>query len=317
MEVLKNKKDLLVLAFVLSLFLFLYVFVQSGRWADAFYGLGIDLLLWGVYFFQNAHRERDRVKKIQEGSWEDLKPQTLVEEALTQKIKEVERVGKEQEAKRLEEEEALSQYLLRWSHQIKIPMAALLAWLDAEGIEDQNPRLQVFKMEEYLENILSYERLQGRDTDYVFTWVSLKGILQKAIRAYAPLFIYKDLSIDLGLEDVEVLTDSKWLLFFVKQWLSNVVKYTNHGGLKIFFDQGTLVFQDSGIGIAKEDLPRVMDMGYTGYTGRDFQRSTGIGLYLMKEVAKNLNLDLTLESQIGQGTSLKVTFPRETYKMSH
>ena len=96
-----------------------------------------------------------------------------------------------------------------------------------------------------------------------------------------------------------------------------MVKYTQTGGLTISFQEGKLIFEDTGIGIAPEDLPRITDMGYTGFSGRKFDQSTGIGLYLMKEVAENLNLAMTLESQVGQGTRLILSFPKQAYKMSH
>ena len=317
MDTLKNKGDLLALALGTGLFLCLYVFVQSGRWRDALYGLGIYGLLWGLYFFQRAYREEKRAEKMTRGDMEDFSPETPVEGVLVQKVLEARKAQRDQETQNFTEKQALGHYLLRWSHQMKTPMAALLAWLDAQEIEDKNPRLQVFKMEEYLESILSYERLQGRDTDYVFQWLDLKSLLQKSIRAYAPAFIDKGLGVHLDIEGVEVLTDGKWLSFLVKQWFSNVVKYTKKGGLTISFREGVLVLEDTGIGIAREDLPRVMDMGYTGYIGRDYEKSTGIGLYLIKEIAQNLNLDLDLESKLGQGTSLSIIFPGESYRMSH
>ena len=314
---LKNRDSLLVLWGLTGIFFFSYIYVQSGRLADSLYGLGIYSLFWGGYFFYAYQRDKKLAEKIRQEGLEDYTGQGLLEEALVEEIHKAEKRILDQENQFLQDREKRANYLLRWSHQIKIPMTAILAWLDAQGIQDKNPRFQVFKIQEYIDHILSYQRLQGRDTDYVFQWLPLKDPLQKALRTYAALFIHKGLRVQMDLPEVEVLSDAKWLLFFTKQWLSNVVKYTQTGGLTISFQEGKLIFQDTGIGIAPEDLPRVTDMGYTGFSGRKFDQSTGIGLYLMKEVAENLNLVMTLESQVGQGTRLTLSFPKQAYKMSH
>lgn len=63
----------------------------------------------------------------------------------------------------------------------------------------------------------------------------------------------------------------------------------------------TLVIEDTGIGISPEDLPRVVEKGFTGYNGRDHKKSTGLGLYLSKEILAKLNHKLTLESEVESG----------------
>ncbi len=71
-------------------------------------------------------------------------------------------------------------------------------------------------------------------------------------------------------------------------------------------DNKTLVIEDTGIGIAPEDLPRVFEKGYTGYNGHADKKSTGIGLYLCKRIIKNLSHTIEIESQVGKGTKVKI-----------
>lgn len=68
----------------------------------------------------------------------------------------------------------------------------------------------------------------------------------------------------------------------------------------------TLVIEDTGIGIQEEDLPRIFDKGYTGYTGRKDKKSTGIGLYLCRMIMNKLGHTMTIESQVGKGTKVKL-----------
>ena len=66
------------------------------------------------------------------------------------------------------------------------------------------------------------------------------------------------------------------------------------------------MIRDTGCGIAAEDLPRVMERGFTGYNGRENKKSTGIGLYLCKKVLANLGHRFWLESAPGKGTAAMI-----------
>lgn len=89
--------------------------------------------------------------------------------------------------------------------------------------------------------------------------------------------------------------------------LSNAVKYTPKGSVSIYMEgSSTLVIEDTGIGIRKEDLPRVCEKGYTGYNGHTDKRSTGIGLYLSKRILEKLSHTIEIESEMGVGTRVKI-----------
>ena len=97
----------------------------------------------------------------------------------------------------------------------------------------------------------------------------------------------------------------------IEQLLSNALKYTNTGSIRIFTQGETLVIEDSGIGIAPEDLPRVFEKGYTGYNGRTDKKATGIGLYLCKRILNRLGHGIAIRSVVGQGTAVSIDLSRE------
>ena len=71
-----------------------------------------------------------------------------------------------------------------------------------------------------------------------------------------------------------------------------------------------LIIEDNGIGVKSEDLYRVFDKGFTGYNGRENYKSTGIGLYLSKKLARKLGHDITIESIYSEYTKVTIIFPK-------
>lgn len=154
--------------------------------------------------------------------------------------------------------------------------------------------------------VLSYLRLGSESSDLVLRPYDLDGILRQAVRKYAKLFIRKKLSLIYEPVNRTVLTDEKWLLFVVEQLLSNAIKYTPKGSVSLLVEGDELLVRDTGIGITPEDLPRVGEKGFTGYNGRIDKKSTGIGLYLCRQVLKKLGHSFKIESAPGKGTTVAI-----------
>ena len=70
-----------------------------------------------------------------------------------------------------------------------------------------------------------------------------------------------------------------------------------------------LYLRDTGTGISAKDLPRVFEKGFTGSNGRTHEHSTGMGLYLVRELAKSLNFDCQAQSEYGKGFGVELRFP--------
>ena len=132
--------------------------------------------------------------------------------------------------------------------------------------------------------MLNYLRQNLANEDFVFESIALAPLVRQTIKSM-PCFLEKNLQLDMAV-DLTVTSDRKWLVFIFEQVLFNSLKYTETGGINVFTKDNALVIQDSGIGIRKEDLPRVFEKGYTGQNGRFQQRASGLGLYMSQQAAE-------------------------------
>ncbi len=202
-------------------------------------------------------------------------------------------------------------YYTMWVHQIKTPIASMHLILQKEDSEDSRRlRAELFRVEQYVQMVLCFLRLDSDFTDYVIKEYRVDDIIRPAVRRLAPQFIMKKLSLEYEQTDEVALTDEKWLGFVVEQVLSNAVKYTSEGSISIKCDGDRLVISDTGIGIAAEDLPRIFDKGYTGFNGRADRKASGIGLYLCRRICDNLGHSIKVESAAGQGTTITIGLRR-------
>ena len=202
----------------------------------------------------------------------------------------------------------LMEYFTLWTHQIKTPLSAANLLLQSEESNIKEELFnQIFEIDQYVDMALQYLRLESMSSDLILEEYLLVDIVRKAIKSYAKIFIYKKIKLELGEIDSKIITDEKWLLFVLKQIISNSLKYTNAGQISITLeDEKILVIEDTGIGISEEDIPRIFDRGFTGYNGRMDKRSTGLGLHLCKNILDKLSHKIKISSQIGIGTIVKI-----------
>lgn len=213
-------------------------------------------------------------------------------------------------------EKESSDFFTMWVHQIKTPIAALQLLLQASPENISGMRGELFKIERYVDIILNYLRMDDMNQDLLLERYSMDSMVKQAVKKYAPLFIHSKLSIKLENLEYFVLTDEKWLVFVLEQLLSNAIKYTKTGGVRIFaeaFEEGNsrisrLVIEDTGIGICAEDLPRIFERAFTGYNGRDDKKASGLGLYLCKTILEKLGHEIKITSTMQKGTSVIITF---------
>ena len=155
--------------------------------------------------------------------------------------------------------------------------------------------------------VLAFLRLDEGGSDYVLRECPLDGIIRGAVRKFAPEFIGRKLRLDYAPVEFTAVTDEKWLSFVLEQLLSNALKYTREGSIRIAMDApGILTVSDTGIGIAPEDLPRIFEKGYTGKNGRRDRTASGIGLYLCRRICTNLGIGISAASEIGVGTTIRL-----------
>ena len=210
------------------------------------------------------------------------------------------------------ERRAAADYYAMWAHQIKTPIAAMRLLLQQDGELDRRAlRAELFRIEQYVGMVLSYLKLEGDGSDFVLRRRELDDIVRSCLRKFAPLFIMKKLRLDFRETHMTVLTDEKWLAFILEQLLSNSLKYTPSGSISVYAEGNSLVIADTGIGIAPEDLPRLGERGFTGYNGHEDKKSTGLGLYLCRQLCQKLGHHLEISSVPNSGATVKITFPSE------
>lgn len=211
--------------------------------------------------------------------------------------------------------ENMMDYYTVWAHQIKTPISSMkLAFQGEDSTLSRRLSVDLFRIEQYVDIVLVYLRLDSEYTDYVFKECNMDEVIKNSVKKFASEFIGRKLSLEYEPEDVTVVNDSKWLEFVIGQIISNSLKYTETGGIKIYFKEPKmLVIEDTGIGIAEEDLPRIFEKGYTGYNGRTDGSASGIGLYLCRRICGNLHIGIQAESEVGKGT--KIILDLNQYKL--
>ena len=230
----------------------------------------------------------------------------------------------------------MKDYYAKWVHQIKTPIAGLQLLLQMERSELEEAEAQehiseelyvkqlqnltdiedeLFRIEEYVGMALQYQRLNSTSNDYILKRISLDAVIREVIHKYAKIMIRRKIRMHYDKTAATVISDEKWLVFVLEQLLSNAVKYTPEGEIAIEVREEPqhiwLEIRDTGIGIRSEDIPRVFEKGYTGFNGHEDKRSTGIGLYLCREVLQKLGHTIQIQSEMGVGTNVKVGFSRD------
>lgn len=206
----------------------------------------------------------------------------------------------------------MDDYYSMWVHQIKTPIAAMNFLLDNEEVDQKILQQELFKIERYVEMVLTYIRLDSISSDYVITKINLDEVVKDSVKKYATIFINKKIKLNYVSHETMVISDKKWLSFAFEQILGNSVKYSSVGGeITIETYENKLVIEDNGIGIKEEDLPRIFEKGFTGFNGRYEKKSSGLGLYLCKKTLDKLGHHIEISSKVGEGTRIEITFPKE------
>ena len=291
--------------------LFTAVFVLYGLpWEAAVYPTLLCLLVGAVVMllrfqsYRRRHRQRrERMENIELNIAALPEGRTLAEEDYREMLL---AFGEIYHARwnesRAREQESID-YYTTWVHQIKTPISVMRMMLQSEDTQEHRElSAELFRIEQYVEMVLSYLRLGSDSTDYLFREVPLDSVIRQAIHKFAPLFVQKRIRLVYQPTEETALTDEKWLLFILEQLLSNAVKYTASGEITITVEKRLLKISDTGIGIAPEDLPRIFERGFTGYNGRADKKSTGLGLYLCKQAAGRLSIGLSAASTVGVGS---------------
>lgn len=219
-------------------------------------------------------------------------------------------------------QEDYKEYIELWIHEIKIPMATSKMIIENNKSETtKSIDEELNKVENYIEQALFYARSNTVEKDYYIKRVKLKEIVNDSIKKNKNILIHEKISINVHDLDLEVNTDNKWTIFILNQIIQNSIKYKKQDKnleIEIYAKQGkenvVLYIKDNGIGIKKGEIARVFEKGFTGTNGRLIgKKSTGIGLYLCKNLCNKLGLSIELNSIQEEGTEIRLVFPQNSY----
>ncbi|AJE52501.1 sensor histidine kinase [Paenibacillus polymyxa] len=208
-------------------------------------------------------------------------------------------------------------FINQWVHQMKTPLAVIHLILKGK-IDPESDQIhdEIDRMGKGLDMILYMSRLESFEPDFHVEPVVLRKLVSEVVYDNKRLLIrneiYPSNEVD---EQLNVITDAKWLRFIINQLVTNAIKYSSGyaHSLKLISDVRdhviVLKVQDEGIGIPKKDIERVFEAYYTGENGRKYSESTGMGLYLVAEICKRLNHNIQLTSTVGEGTTVEILFP--------
>lgn len=297
---------------LLQLFLNLILYVDKGFQSVSFIYMNF---VWFILFFcfliWRYAKDRKHMKDYEGRTGDYL---TVVHEDYMEQLSDMKVEVQEQKLIVLEHQDEL----LAWVHEMKSPLTAMQLLVEKVDNAELKERIENEWLRLYLllDQQLHATRLLTIEQDNRIEKISVKDVIVNEVKALRSWCFEKNLAIELKDVDVFVLSDAKWLGFITRQILSNAVKYSYTGGeIRLFTtnEDGQVVLQieDDGVGIKREDLPRVFRKSYTGTIGRETSAATGMGLYLAKQAADSLHLKLAITSTEMAGTTVKIYFPQQ------
>ena len=323
MEILKSylKKNIKVyILFIVFIFIFFIMFYLYNLPLEALIYTGsfcfLAALVASFSDFVNYRESYRKLKFLEENILNDLDalPKSLdiridyYHKIIEKLYEELEKLTQENRQKNTD----MVDYYSMWVHQIKTPIAAMNFLLDNEEVDQKILQQELFKIERYVEMVLTYIRLDSISSDYVITKINLDEVVKDSVKKYATIFINKKIKLNYVSHETMVISDKKWLSFAFEQILGNSVKYTSTSGeITIETCENKLIIEDNGMGIKEEDLPRIFEKGFTGFNGRYEKKSSGLGLYLCKKTLDKLGHHIEISSKVGEGTRIEITFPKE------
>jgi len=314
---------------------FLYLTGYSGACTALILIFWVLLLggwLWSTYLLRrNYFREAGRVL-------EKLDQRYLLGELLPDSFRLEDRLYRElirksnksviERIRQIEEEQkSYREYIESWVHEVKTPIANISLLCDnrrraageGEALREafRTVSLENQRIENYVDMALYYARSEEVYKDYLIRATKLDEVVLEVLDKNRLLMIGCGVRVQVDCAEL-VYTDRKWVSFILNQMLLNSVKYRSSApSFSIYAGREkngvTLVLEDNGTGIRKEELSRIFEKGFTGSNGRDHERATGMGLYLCRKLCGKLGIGLRAESEYGSGTKMYLEFPLSNY----
>ncbi|MFB6467454.1 sensor histidine kinase [Cytobacillus sp. Hz8] len=328
---LKNKRYFILFYCVILSFSSLIIFFSEGK------GMAIRNILYlnftclffvciylgmGYVNHRRFSREINEILRNTQDDWIVLLPEAQNEQQklFLQVMNKLYQDQQMQLARLHDEKRDQQEFIMSWIHEIKLPISASRLLMENSSGKSIDYLVDKFedemdKIEQYVEQALYYSRIDSFSQDYFISELSVSKVIRTSVKKYAKIFINKGIHLNIEEADIFVHSDSKWLGFIIDQILANSLKYTEKDGMiSISFTKNLkekiVTIEDNGVGICSEDIPRVFDKGFTGSIGRINIKSTGMGLYLAKQLTKKLGHEISIASEEGHYTKVSIHFPK-------
>lgn len=214
------------------------------------------------------------------------------------------------------------------SHELRTPLTVLSGFLEtledmpADSLTDEQRlrfvglmREQAARMEAIVSDLLTLSTLESSPMAAAET-VDMAGLVHKAIQQGRMLSRDQHVFVELCDETLCLEGVPSELASAVSNLITNAVRYTpKDGTITVSWyraDSGWAVYsvQDTGIGIASQDLPRLTERFYRADRGRSRATGgTGLGLAITKHVAMRHDGELKIQSRYGSGSTFSIVFP--------
>ena len=224
---------------------------------------------------------------------------------------------------RIEKEQLLDnkEYIEMWIHEVKRPLASLVLTLNNQkNILDRKTKNILKRLEDYVDQVLYYVRSENAEKDYFIKEVDLSKVIKNVGIKNMDDLLDNKVEFIVDKTNYKVFTDSKWLEFILNQIINNSIKYKrniDNSYIKIYvkdnLDTTVLIIEDNGIGIKSSDIRQVFDKTFTGTNGREKTTSTGMGLYIAKNLFKKLGHKIEIESKENEYTRVFITFAKNKF----
>lgn len=312
----------------IALFLFMQLLVISVAFMDLsvplasmLYIVYLSLILFIIFIFIRYHIETKFYKSLEEQnenfdlsriSTPDRPFEQIIETCMTNQVQ----FSKQASLQNLMTLEQEKDDLLAWIHEVKTPLTAMRLMIDRMDDDTMKSNLtyEWLRIHLLLDQQLHQRRLLFIENDLFMENTDLETVVFNEIKTLQSWCMQKGIGFNLELEAATVVSDAKWISFIIRQLLTNAVKYSEATDITVasykHADQTILEVRDCGRGIDPRDLPRIFDKGFTSTTiDRDIS-ATGMGLYLAKKAALSLFIHIHVESILGEGTTVTLSFPK-------
>ncbi|MCY6960388.1 sensor histidine kinase [Clostridium brassicae] len=332
-EYIRHKKHLIIFYIILMSFISLIIYLNPSIKVSvsniiyvnsvSFVFFCIHLFVEYFYFKTYYLGIKDTIEKRQEDIINFLPEAKNYEQNLYNTL--LRKLYEEQSLKienLYDEKRENAEFITSWVHEVKTPIAVSRLIIENSMTKSKDEILdsledEIDKIDSYVEQALYYSRIDSFSKDYFINELDLDKLIKEIIKKHAKNFINKKIGIELDNLNFNIISDKKWIVFIIDQIISNALKYTDiQGKIKISGIQDStekkLIIEDTGIGIKPEDIDRVFQKGFTGHTGRQDYKSTGMGLYLAKMLSLKLGHDISIQSRYGEYTRVTIHFPKLT-----